>query len=140
MSLTIQNHTITMPVTVQKKYSQRTLILSGESLKKKAQVIASANDIAAIPSKSLTISKIHSWTAQKRNLFNQVIAIMKSGHYEYFTSKPIYHCDNMGSYYIEQKNHRRRGTLKKYRSFQVLVVCCGRGNWNTRKFLVATVL
>lgn len=85
------------------------------------------------------LNSIKTWTARKHLLFKEVIKIMKSGTHEYFTSKPQYHCEYIGSYYTENKSHKRRGTLFKYRGHRLLVVCCSRGTWNTRGFLIAII-
>lgn len=85
------------------------------------------------------IANINTWTARKHKLLKQVIEIMETGRHEYFTSKPIYHCEYIGNYYTENKFHKRKGTLIKYRGYQLLIICVRRGSWNTREFLVATV-
>lgn len=85
------------------------------------------------------LNSIKTWTARKHLLLKQVINIMQSGTHEYFTSKPKFHCENIGNYYTENKSHKRRGTLFKYRGHRLLIVCCMRGSWNMRGFLIAII-
>ena len=80
------------------------------------------------------------WTKDKRNIINLVFKYMQSGTHEYFTSNVnLHHCRYVGSYYIEQKDHARRGTLKKYRGRKLIVMCVGHVAYHDRHYLVAVI-
>ena len=80
------------------------------------------------------------WTKIKRDILKQVVKYAESGTHEYFTSncwtqKLAYN----GDYYTENKNHNRRGTLKKYRGKKVFVMCVGHGSYFTRGYIIAVI-
>jgi len=79
------------------------------------------------------------WTKDKHNIIDLVLKYMHSGIYEYFTSNCIIHGCYVGNWYIEQKGHVRRGTLKKYRSNKIIVMCVGHGSYNVREYIVAVI-
>ena len=79
------------------------------------------------------------WTKTKRGILNRVIYYMESGTHEYFTSNRGIHGGYVGDYYIEPKNHTRRGTLEKYRGKKVMVMCVEHGSYNVRHYVVATI-
>lgn len=85
-----------------------------------------------------SFSEINTWTSKKHEILENVIKIMESGVYEYFTSDYRIHGEFVGSYYLE-KNHTRRGTLKKYRGKEIMVLCCKRVGMAPRLYIVATI-
>lgn len=80
------------------------------------------------------------WTKDKHNINKLIIKYLESGTYEYFTSTPRWHHGGfVGHYYIEEKNHCRNGTLKKYRGQKVMVYCVGHyGNYD-KHYLIAVI-
>jgi hypothetical protein len=79
------------------------------------------------------------WTKAKRGILNRVLHYMKSGRHEFFSSNRASHCAYVGDYYIEPKDHNRRGTLKKYRGKKVMVMCVEHGSYNVRYYIVAVI-
>jgi hypothetical protein len=75
------------------------------------------------------------WTKVKRSIFNCVIQYIESGTHEYFTSSG----GNVGTYYIETKDHNRRGFLKKYRGKKLMVMTVQHGSWNVCYDVVAVI-
>jgi hypothetical protein len=79
------------------------------------------------------------WTKAKRGILKRVLHYMKSGRHEYFTSNRATHGGYVGDYYVEPREHKRRGTLKKYRGKKVIVMCVGHGSYNVREYIVAVI-
>ena len=84
-------------------------------------------------------SKHQTWTTEKKKILMHVYWYIESGTHEYFFSRCQSHVAYVGEYYLEEENHKRRGTLKKYRGKKVLVMCVGHGSYHVRKFVVATI-
>jgi hypothetical protein len=79
------------------------------------------------------------WTKAKRGILNRVLHYLESGRHEFFTSNRCIHGGYVGDYYIEPKNHNRKGTLKKYRGKKVMVMCVEHGSYNVRYYIVAVI-
>ena len=79
------------------------------------------------------------WTKTKRGILNRVLHYIESGPHEYFTSHCYIHGSYVGNFYLEPKNHNRRGTLKKYRGKKVMVMCVQHGSYNVRYYVVAVI-
>ena len=84
-------------------------------------------------------SDLETWTKDKHNIIELVLNYMHSGIYEYFTSNCSIQGCYVGNWYIEQKDHVRRGTLKKYRGSKIIVMCVGHGSYNVREYIVAVI-
>jgi hypothetical protein len=82
-------------------------------------------------------SIIKTWTAQKYLLLNELIHILTSGKHEYFCSNYKIHGKYVGSFYIEENDHKRNGTLKKYRGKKLIVFCYKRGIGQNRHYIVS---
>ena len=100
--------------------------MTDKDLKNVTRLMALFNDFAT-------------WTKDKRNIINLVYGYLQSGTHEYFTSNGCIHGAYVGNYYIEQKDHMRRGTLKKYRGRKIIVMCVGRGCYHVRHYIVAVI-
>lgn len=79
------------------------------------------------------------WTKDKRGIYNCAMKYIMSGTHEFFRSDIRIHGSPIGVYYIENKDHKRRGTLMKYRGKKIVVMCVGQGGNYVGHYVVATV-
>jgi hypothetical protein len=79
------------------------------------------------------------WNQTKRGIMKRVLQYLESGTHEYFTSNSGIHGGYVGDYYIEPKNHNRRGTLKKYRGKKLIVMCVHHGSYHVRYYVVSVI-
>lgn len=82
---------------------------------------------------------IKTWTKEKTRMLNKAISVMQSGDHEYFTSNYRIHGNYVGLYYLNDKSHKRRGYLKKYRGCNIMVMCVKRGKMQMRTYIVSVV-
>jgi hypothetical protein len=83
--------------------------------------------------------KIRSWTSQKNNILCTVVDIMSSGPHEIFTSHSRIHGKYVGLFYLNDKTHKRRGTLQKFRGNNIMVLCNKSGLGQSRSYIVCTI-
>ncbi len=85
------------------------------------------------------LRKIQTWTNEKNCILREIVAIMTSGPHERFTSHYRIHGKYVGLFYINDKNHQRRGTLHKFRGENIMVLCYKRGIGQNRFYIVSTI-
>lgn len=83
--------------------------------------------------------KIRSWTSQKNIILSTVVDIMSSGPHEIFTSHSRIHGKYVGLFYLNDKTHKRRGTLQKFRGNNIMVLCNKSGLGQSRSYIVSTI-
>jgi len=80
------------------------------------------------------------WTKDKRNILKLVCKHMESGKHKYFRSDSRYHdASTVGSFYIENEDHKRRGELLVFRGSKVMVFCVASDTRRVRHYLAATL-
>lgn len=96
-------------------------------------------DFSKIKKLMLEFDKIKTWKKSKHDILKNVLRIMELGPHEYFKSDYRIHGEYVGYYYLESKNHKRRGTLEKYRGKKIMILCYKRGSLSIRYYIVAVI-
>lgn len=79
-------------------------------------------------------------TNDKRNILKLVCKYLESGKHKYFRSDSRYHAaSTVGSFYMENKGHKRQGELLEFRGTKVIVMCIVSGTRRVRRYLAATI-
>lgn len=86
-----------------------------------------------------TFKAIKTWNKEKKSVFEQVLASMRSGQHLDFSSNARIHGAYVGGFYTEKADHIRRGNLMQFRGKKIMVLCVGSGSWNIRHYLVAVI-
>ena len=86
-----------------------------------------------------TFRELKTWTSEKKILLCNVVEIMSSGPHEIFTSHSRIHGKYVGLFYLNDKTHKRRGTLKKFRGKNIMVLCNKSGLGQSRSYIVSTI-
>ena len=86
-----------------------------------------------------TFREIRTWTSEKNNILRNVVDIMTSGPHEVFNSHSRIHGKYVGLFYLNDKTHKRRGTLQKFRGNNIMVLCNKSGLGQSRSYIVSTI-
>lgn len=86
-----------------------------------------------------TFRELKSWTSEKYNILRNVVDIMTSGPHEKFISHSRIHGKYVGLFYLNDKTHKRRGTLQKFRGNNIMVLCNKSGLGQSRSYIVSTI-